>query len=212
MGDFARDGRTVLFVSHNMGIVQSLCRRAVFLENGRVVADGPVRDVVGHYLQTLEEAVKVDLRDRTDRDPRGNRFVSLERIVVVGEDGESLSTGRPARFEIRLDGVVPRLACRIVLRDALGIAVATFDSGVVGPDDKLDPEHGACFVCEIDDLPLAPGRYRVDLLVRDDLRVQDGIEAAAFFHVESGVFGGRSIRVEDTLGPVAIEHRWTSRA
>jgi lipopolysaccharide transport system ATP-binding protein len=210
MGDFARDGRTVLFVSHNMGIVQSLCRRAVFLEKGRVVADGPVREVVGHYLQTLEEAVKVDLHERTDRDPRSNRYVSLERIVVAGEAGESLATGRPARFEIDLDGVVPRLSCRIVLRDALGIAVATFDSGVVGPDDKLDPDHGSRFVCEIDDLPLAPGRYRVDLLVRDDLRVQDGIEAAAFFHVESGVFGGRSIRVEDTQGPVAIEHRWIS--
>lgn len=212
MGDFARDGRTVLFVSHNMGIVQSLCRRAVYLQDGRVVADGPVRDVVGHYLQTLEEAVKVDLKERTDRDPRSNRDVSLERILVVGEGGQSLATGRPARFELVLDGVTPRLSCRIVLRDALGIAVATFDSGVVSTDDKLDREHGSRFVCEVDELPLAPGRYRVDLLVQDDLRVQDGIEAAAFFHVESGVFGGRSIRVEDTMGPVAIEHRWTSRA
>ncbi|MEY2432671.1 MAG: lipopolysaccharide transport system ATP-binding protein [Acidimicrobiaceae bacterium] len=210
MGDFARDGRTVLFVSHNMGIVQSLCRRSVFLEKGRVVADGPVRDVVGHYLHTLEEAVKVDLSERTDRDPRSNWYVKLQRVLVVGEDGESLATGRPARFEVELDGVTPRMSCRIVLRDALGIAVATFDSGVVSPKDRLDPGQGSRFVCEIDELPLSPGRYRVDLLVRDDLRVQDGIEAAAFFHVESGMFGDRSIRVEDTLGPVAIEHRWTS--
>jgi lipopolysaccharide transport system ATP-binding protein len=210
MGDFARDGRTVLFVSHNMGIVQSLCRRSVFLEKGRVVADGPVRDVVGHYLQTLEEAVKVDLRDRTDRDPQGQLDVQLQRVAVLGEGGESLATGRPARIELELDGLLPRLRCRIVLRDALGIAVASFNSGIVGPDDRLDLESGTRFVCEIDDLPLAPGRYRIDLLVRDDLRVQDGIEAAAFFHVESGVFGGRSIRVEDTTGTVAIKHRWTS--
>ncbi|HEV3226975.1 MAG TPA: Wzt carbohydrate-binding domain-containing protein, partial [Acidimicrobiales bacterium] len=196
--------------SHNMGIVQSLCRRSVFLHKGTIVADGLVRDVVGHYLQTLEEAVKVDLGDRTDRDPRSNFEVRLERVTVVGEGGESLATGRPARIELELDGILPRLRCRIVILDALGVSVTSFNSGLVGPDDKLDTDNGTRFVCEIDELPLAPGRYRIDLLVRDDLRVQDGIEGAAFFHVESGVYGGRSIRDEDTIGPVAIEHRWTS--
>ena len=211
MGDFARDGRTVLFVSHNMGIIQSLCRRAVYLQNGEVVADGPVRDVVGHYLQTLEEAVKVDLRERTDRDPKGHGEVRLLRVAVTGDGGESLAAGRPARFEVELDRMTPRLKCRIVVRDALGVPIASFDTGVIGSNDKLDPEH-TTLVCDIDQLPLAPGRYRIDLLARDDLRVQDGIEAAAFFHVEAGVLGGRSIRFEDTTGSVAIEHRWSSLA
>jgi lipopolysaccharide transport system ATP-binding protein len=210
MGDFARDGRTVLFVSHNMGIVQSLCRRSVFMEKGVVVADGAVRDVVGYYLQTLEAAVRVDLAERTDRDPRGYQDVKLQRIIVAGHGGESLATGRPARFELELDGVIPRLSCRIVLKDSLGISVASFDSGVTRADDKLDPDQGSRFVCEIDELPLAPGRYRADVLVRNDVHIQDGIEAAAFFHVESGTLGGRSIRTEDTEGSVAIEHRWTS--
>lgn len=51
----ARQGRTLLFVSHNMQAVRGLCRRALFLEAGRVVLDGPVQEVVDAYLSTVED-------------------------------------------------------------------------------------------------------------------------------------------------------------
>lgn len=50
MEDVSRDGRTVLFVSHNLLAVQRLCSRAIFLENGRLKASGPVADIVGAYV------------------------------------------------------------------------------------------------------------------------------------------------------------------
>ncbi len=50
----ARHGRTILFVSHNLHAVRSLCRRALLLENGRVVQDGPVHEVVDFYLRTVD--------------------------------------------------------------------------------------------------------------------------------------------------------------
>jgi lipopolysaccharide transport system ATP-binding protein len=77
-------------------------------------------------------------------------------------------------------------------------------------DGAFAPGNSRRFVCEIEELPLAPGRYRVDVMVRSGHTIQDGVEAAAFFDVESGVFGGRSIRTEDTDGAVAIAHRWMS--
>jgi len=46
-----KEGRTVLFVSHNMGAIQSLCKRAILLNSGSVVANGPVKSVVANYLQ-----------------------------------------------------------------------------------------------------------------------------------------------------------------
>lgn len=51
MGDVARSGRTVLFVSHNMGAVQRLCTRAILLEGGRLTAEGDPRAVAGAYLR-----------------------------------------------------------------------------------------------------------------------------------------------------------------
>ena len=210
MGDFARDGRTVLFVSHNMAVVQALCKRAVLMQAGRVAADGPVRDVVGSYLQSLEDAVAVDLAERTDRHPRGYRMTKLQQLRIVGEGGESLATGRPARFEFGLNRVIPRLSCRFVVYDSLGLAVATFDTDVRSPADQLDDILHPNLVCEIDELPLAPGRYRVDVVVSGDGHIQDGLDAAAFFNVEPGTLAGRTISGDHAEGPIAITHRWTT--
>ena len=50
MGDVGRDGRTVIFVSHFMPTVRSLCARVILLGSGRVELDGPATDVIDHYL------------------------------------------------------------------------------------------------------------------------------------------------------------------
>ncbi|HEX7997144.1 MAG TPA: polysaccharide ABC transporter ATP-binding protein [Pyrinomonadaceae bacterium] len=55
MGDVAKEGRTVLFVSHNMQAVQSLCHRAILIEAGRVVAEGSAKEVVSRYLASISE-------------------------------------------------------------------------------------------------------------------------------------------------------------
>src|SRR5205085_5711556 len=61
MQDVAGHGRTVLFVSHNMAAVESLCTRAVLLEQGRVAAQGATREVLRRYLQTGEALTSVPL-------------------------------------------------------------------------------------------------------------------------------------------------------
>jgi lipopolysaccharide transport system ATP-binding protein len=53
MGDLAAAGRTVLFVSHNLSAVTGLCSRALWIDKGRLVADGPVEEVTGRYISTL---------------------------------------------------------------------------------------------------------------------------------------------------------------
>src|SRR5436853_112544 len=54
MGEVAREGRTVIFVSHNLAIIQALCSRGVLLERGQVVADAPATQAIDEYLRTLE--------------------------------------------------------------------------------------------------------------------------------------------------------------
>src|SRR5437879_454539 len=54
MQDVGRHGRTILFVSHNMAALQTLCRRAVVLQQGKVVADAPVAEAIAYYLKGLE--------------------------------------------------------------------------------------------------------------------------------------------------------------
>ena len=67
MGDVAREGRTVLFVSHDMGAVARLCRRAVWLQEGRLVDDDLPPSVIARYLATVNYAGvgEVNLANRT---------------------------------------------------------------------------------------------------------------------------------------------------
>src|SRR4051812_48899319 len=71
MNEVAQEGRTIVFVSHNLAIIQALCTRGILLERGEVVADGPVEETVERYLRSLERAAGDDLLERTDRDGRG---------------------------------------------------------------------------------------------------------------------------------------------
>jgi lipopolysaccharide transport system ATP-binding protein len=209
MGGIASEGRTVLFVSHNMAVIQALCQRGIFLHDGRVSVDAPVEQAIGAYLKTLEEVVTEDLLSRRDRD--GYHDVKVARLEISSEDQQghtrALSTGRPARFVFSLTDSHPRLTCAFSIYNNLGHPVMTFDSGATSLEDRAGGNANQ-YVCEVAALPLVPGRYRVDLRLRDDVHLQDSLEAAAFFDVEPGALAGRPVSLVERRGDVVAEHRW----
>jgi lipopolysaccharide transport system ATP-binding protein len=208
MGDVAREGRTVLFVSHNMAVIQALCRRGVFLDGGRVQADGPIGDAVAEYLRQIEEAMTEDLLERTDTRGWHNYRV---RGVEISSDVTSapglLVTGGQARFVFHVTAVVPSMSCAFTIYNSLGQPVTDFRSSVGAPGDSVDPELGNAFVCELDEVLLVPGRYRVDVELHAQGVEQELIEGAAMFDVEQGTLDGRPI-ARRTGGDVVLRHRW----
>ncbi|MEW6334495.1 MAG: ABC transporter ATP-binding protein, partial [Thermodesulfobacteriota bacterium] len=103
MGAVAREGRTVLFVSHNMTAVQSLCERVVWLKYGNVAEDGPSSTVVSNYLSTLSSLEKHRLWTQFDTAP-GNEKIRLRSISVspvcgTHEDGITVQTPLKMTFE-----------------------------------------------------------------------------------------------------------------
>src|SRR5687768_12086954 len=209
MDDVAHEGRTVLFVSHNMGLLQTLCERGIFLHQGTVFADGTITEAVDAYLQTLEQARSQDLSKRTDRKGQGHaRLLGAE--VVNDSDGSSsiLKTGKPARFVFYIDTLLLGMACDFHIYDTIGQPVTSFKSRLRRPDDAYDPSLGLKFVCDIDELLLLPGRYRIDVAIVGDNRRQDFIEAAAVFEVGDGHVGGRPAQ-HDGKFSVVMSHRWT---
>src|SRR5207248_2600830 len=89
-------GRTVLFVSHNMAAVKTLCQRAVLLEQGRIITQGDIERVVGNYLGVSLEKTKSTLAERGDRMGNGKflwtgvRFLNKEghpvEEIISGEE------------------------------------------------------------------------------------------------------------------------------
>ena len=105
MEELGESGRTVLFVSHNMQAIAQLCDRAILLEKGLVVEDGPAPSVVAHYLQSGHgTGASRELGRRTT--PRATTSSGFARARVV-QDGEEASTqsmfGSPVGIEIGFD-------------------------------------------------------------------------------------------------------------
>jgi lipopolysaccharide transport system ATP-binding protein len=211
MNEVAREGRTVIFVSHNLAIIQALCRRGVLLERGEKIADAPIQEAINTYLADLERAASGDLLERSDRDRRGWRDTLIRRLEVRDAGGgppDVIVAGAPMTIAVEVTEPVPRLECSLVIANALGQPVSTLDSTLSAAVDTRDPALGTRIECELTALPLVPGRYRIDAIVRGRDQLQDGLQAAAFFDVEPGVVAGRPAEAGDSEGDVVFAHRW----
>ncbi len=208
MDDVAHQGRTVLFVSHNMGLLQALCQRGIFLDHGVVQADATITEAIEAYLKSLERVESSGLQDRTDRKGKGDvRLIDVQILNGRDEPATTLSTGRPVRFVFHLNGTVAGLSCAFTIFNQLGQRIASFKSDAPGPEDQYDPALGTKFVCELDELLLVAGRYRLGVLIRGGGEWQDFVEAAATFDVEEGQLGGRVVRPFKEIS-VCMPHRW----
>jgi lipopolysaccharide transport system ATP-binding protein len=105
MRDVSQQGRTVLFVSHNMHAVTRLCERAILLENGQMIADGVVHQVVSKYLQSGLGTTAV--REWLDHEKApGNEITKLRSVRVRTEDGrvsDAIDIRRPVAIEMEFD-------------------------------------------------------------------------------------------------------------
>jgi lipopolysaccharide transport system ATP-binding protein len=219
MGAVARDGRTVVFVSHNMGAVQMLCRSALLLSAGRVVASGPTGQVVAEHLRLSGQTSIVPIPDRTDRSGSGRvRFHSLSLHGPAGDAREFVSTGEDACLRVRLVAAesVPLsspLDVAVIIRDSHDQVLTTLASFFAGGSPgHIEP---ACELqCVVPRFPLLAGEYRVDLWCAISNDVQDHLLNAATLRVEPGLF------FEDTVdarmpraayhGPFVMPQHWSS--
>jgi lipopolysaccharide transport system ATP-binding protein len=211
MAEVARAGSTVIFVSHNLATIQALCERGILLERGKVIADAPVEEAVTGYLRAMERAATADLLDRTDRDRRGWEQTKIKRITIVdpvSDQPEVIVGGRPARITVDLTEVLPMMECQLTVLNSLGNPITTFDSELASPSDVRDGEQGAQIHCDVESVPLIPGRYRIDIVLRGRQEIQDGLQAAIFFDVEPGVIDGRPMPVAASDGDVVLRHSW----
>ena len=132
MRETGETGRTVLFVSHDMTSIARLCRRTIWVNEGRIVADGETTDVIGRYVQQLVSAGAEKKWGDPSRAP-GDDVVRLRKVRICSESGETLSSAdirRPAVVEITYD----------VVRDG----------AVLSPNIQLYDDRGICIFVSID--------------------------------------------------------------
>ena len=156
MKDVTREGRTVVFVSHNLAAVRSLCPRALVLDRGRLVFDGPTEDAVHRYLGQVEgtsEAVvgreALQLRIAKERLYSSDPFFECTRIAVLDDEGEARTKFRSdesitIQIDFRVLRAVPALRVLVTLTDENQVPVLrteTIDDA--SADDMLNLQPGS---------------------------------------------------------------------
>ncbi|MEI6516248.1 MAG: ABC transporter ATP-binding protein [bacterium] len=197
MGDVARDGRTILFVSHNMAAVENLCSHALWLDHGRVKMHGETAPVVEQYLNTSQAmAESVSLRDRTDR--RGSGRARIVNFFVTNEKNSRQAVLRPGytyRFHLECELNIPaptlqNVFAAIALADHRNETVWLVSSAFTHETKTLGLGTTE-LVCTVPDFNVAEGTYKATLyLAYGGSEQLDLISNAAEISVEGGDFFG----------------------
>jgi lipopolysaccharide transport system ATP-binding protein len=198
MQEVSKGGRTVLFVSHNMAAVKTLCRQALLLEAGRLTSHGDVGTIVNNYFGVSRENAKLELLQRSDRSGNGIfRWTQVQFLNHAGQPVEEIISGEP--LIIRADYVVSetvdhdKIIIAISLRDEYRSPVAGFVSDEMGTE--FNPINSSGSVCvQIPQLLLRGGLYSLNLLASHfntaSENFYDFIEDSAALRVLPGDFWG----------------------
>jgi lipopolysaccharide transport system ATP-binding protein len=168
MGQVSRQGRTVLFVSHNMQAVKSLCSRAILVDGGRITLDGGVDEVVNRYLTAGMDKLRTGIIPETaprHQDVRGEAlFRSVRLTDLDGNDVSQLFFGQPFRvhFSCELFKSIPDGHFEISLSTLDGDHV-TCSTTMDGGQGNRPLARGLHEVSAAFDTVLLPRDYTIDL-------------------------------------------------
>jgi lipopolysaccharide transport system ATP-binding protein len=207
-----KEGRTVLFVSHNMLSVRALCQRAYLLDAGRMIAQGSPGSVIETYLQSIDTHIANEpLANRRDRE--GDQTARFTSVRIEDAGGRDLITTR-SRLKLTLtyQGEQPIFGPQVAvtLYDYhSGIGLIALDSECVGGLPDVLPAGGT-LTCITEPLNLTPGRCYIDVnLLRSGDESTDYLQHAAYFDIEAGAEGD-SDKLPDRNWAVCLrQHQWS---
>jgi lipopolysaccharide transport system ATP-binding protein len=169
MGDVAQEGRTILFVSHNMAAIQRLCSYCLALNNGKISLQGKTSDVVQTYLAatsgstSLERNIKLTKRKYSNT---GEKFRLT--YIKLRPPGEKLTPRDPLKLKLCFEAIdfVEEVVIGIGVNSFEGVRLLTCESEDVGKIWSLAPGTQGTVEIEIPNPSLAPGRYTLDIGAR----------------------------------------------
>lgn len=173
MQDVASEGRTILFVSHNMVAVKSLCARAIWLDGGTKKSDGETGEVIADYLKDSDDELREGLWPNIESAP-GNNMVRLHRVRVVQKAGhlsDRISMVSSFGIEVLYWNLLPDNCLDVTLHICTEQGIVAFGTGTV----EEETWHGRPFpiglfrsICYIPGNLLNSGVHSVKLLIVKD--------------------------------------------
>jgi lipopolysaccharide transport system ATP-binding protein len=209
----SKEGRTVLFVSHNIPALLSLCSRAILLSGGTVTADGKTREVLDTYLEGIKEKSELPLFARKDR--RGDqrlKFVGFEMRDWQGVEVGSLVSGQDVTLALKYESSdgepLNNVHVELELYGKFHESLCQLSTNFHQVDFQEIPAAGAIEL-KIPRLPLQAGRYMFDLYATVSGGMSDYIQDAGALNVEPGDFFGSGRLPPVGHGIFLVQHSWS---
>ncbi len=219
MSQVAGGGRTVLFVSHNLAAVRSLCTRACLIDGGQLRRLGKPDEVISDYLASFrasENSSDNVLEKRTDRSGSGRVRVNRFEARACGDLPGHPRTGSDAEFVIGYTSSenknLVRFEVGFVVVDQDGVAVFTCTTRMTRLRVFHDAAPSGTITCKVRNLPLIPGAYWVNLTIKDEWGLADSIMRAASFQVTYDGTGEFIVIPSRAAGHVVVQHEWAITA
>lgn len=211
MEDVSREGRTLLFVSHNMTAVTSLCDRAVLLAKGRVVDSGSTSSVIDMYMKTTRQ--QTELNRRADRTGTGRaRLIRIHLETTAGATVHAARSMEPIDFVVEIeadeDAVGKQISLVLVVCDRGDNRLCSLYSDWTEGELRLQSRR-AVFRCRLPaGLPLVADHYWLTAGILLSGTKADKIDRALEFEVLPAPFFIEGAIPSTTFGAVLVKHNW----
>lgn len=214
MGKLIRSGTTVLFVSHILSAVESVCDRAILIDNGREVSQGDVREVLALYLQMMESR-RIDLTG-IDKNFGAVRITSATCHTLDGVEQHNFAPGEGIEIRMTFE------SSREIERPNVSVSITDGRPGALVECSMLEDGEAPAHVARewecrlrVASLPLRPRLYQVWTEVQDSTgrgQLMSRLEVAAFRIDAPAGAGPHGVVMSALGGPVNVPYSWDVRS
>jgi lipopolysaccharide transport system ATP-binding protein len=205
------EGRTVLFVSHNMLAVQTLCTKGLIMKNGLLVEQGDIEQVIRSYNEDVKNIIQKPIAERTDR--VGNGTIRFSHFELYNKDGEVVhhfSTGGYAEIRLYYDNRskqhLKNVQVALGINDSSGIRITHLNNQTVGQIfPEVDKDNTSVSVI-MEKLPFMPGSYDAAIFAAINGEQADWLPNAVSFIVEPGDYYGTGKLVPESQGNFLVDY------
>lgn len=208
-----KEGRTVLFVSHNMASIQALCNKCIYMKDGLLI-EGPqdTELIINNYLKTLRKnSIGISIAERTDREGKGEiRIKDMKILDKYKAPTSNLISGQEVIFSVEYENKANHFDDEN-LEVALAISrkdehlVTVISNKYLNEMIKNNQDSQAVNFL-IPQLPLMTGSYIVNIMIRKAGLIQDWVQEAGEFEVENGDYYRTGMNIPETHKGIYINY------
>lgn len=202
-------GRTVLFVSHNMAAIDSLCNRCLLLKNGMLINDGATEPVISSYISQRTTGSKINESQRLGFGPV--RVTNISFRDMYNNEVECIPSGSIFKIVLEYENMMPNASVEVIpgitVRNVHESAIFTHHSRLNRTKFKANVSKGK-FIYTLPKINLTPSTYLVSYSLMHEDGIMDASDQLISFTVIDGNYYENGETIPSTLGQVLVDGNW----